>query len=313
MQQEKKAIIFIDGREGTTGLRIFDRLKDREDLYLIQLPEMQRKDPLYRKKALNECDIAFLCLPDAAAREAVSFVKNNKVKIIDASTAHRTEEGWVYGFPEISVETANLLSVANRVAVPGCHASGFIALVAPLIKNGLLSSDAKLCCTSITGYSGGGKKMIAQYETDKRGPLFNAPRQYALTQSHKHLKEMQAICGLVYAPIFTPIVADFYSGMLVTVPLFAKDLNCSVETLKSFYQEFYKGPLVTYCSKMDEDGFLSANLMSGKDSMQITVQGNSERILLQARFDNLGKGASGAAVQCMNLMLGKPMLSGLKI
>ena len=309
------AKIFIDGSAGTTGLRIYERLADRKDLELIRLSEELRKDTEARRKALNEADIAFLCLPDAAAIEAVSLVDNPNTVIIDTSTAHRTLQGWTYGFPELSEKIEAALPDAKRIAVPGCHASGFIALVYPLIEKGIISSDALLTCHSITGYSGGGKKMIAEYESDERSPLFDAPRQYALGQTHKHLKEMKAITGLYNEPIFCPIVSDFYSGMTVTVPLFASQLNdgYTVDDVKAAYAERYANEMVEYIKCADESGLVSGAKMSGLDSMKISVAGNGERILLIAMYDNLGKGASGAAVECLNYVLGVDKKTGLEI
>lgn len=306
--------IFIDGSVGTTGLRIYERLSNRSDVELIKLSEELRKDPAARKEALNSCDIAFLCLPDPAAVEAVEMIENPNVTVIDASTAHRTLPGWSYGFPELSEARKEALKTTKRIAVPGCHASGFISLVAPLIEAGFLSSDAKLTCHSITGYSGGGKKMIAEYEDDELDWLLGAPRQYGLTQQHKHLKEMKAITGLQEAPVFCPIVSNFYSGMTVTVPIFASDLKKgTVEDIKALYREKYQGPIVRYEEHADEGGFISAHAVSEKDSMVITVEGNEERILLIAMYDNLGKGASGAAVECMNYVMGVDPSTGLEL
>ena len=298
--------VFIDGSAGTTGLRIKERLSQRNDIELITLSEEMRKDPEARKKALNSCDIAFLCLPDAAAMEAVSMIENENVVVLDTSTAHRTNDSWAYGFPELSKEHFEKVASAKRIAVPGCHASGFIALVYPLIEKGIIGKDALLTCHSITGYSGGGKKMIAEYEEDSREYLFDAPRQYALGQSHKHLPEMGKVTGLENAPIFCPIVADFYSGMAVTVPIFKSQLNdgFTVEDIKNAYKEKYTGEIVTYLDSIDESGLISANALKLKDSMQVTVSGNEDRILLIARYDNLGKGASGAALECMNIVMG---------
>ena len=310
-----KPVIFIDGREGTTGLRISERLASRSDIELIYLPEEQRKDPAARKEALNASDISFLCLPDAAAVEAVALVENPNTRIIDASTAHRTAPGWTYGFPELSAEQFEKVAKAKRVANPGCHASGFVALVTPLVKAGLLPASARLTCHSVTGYSGGGKKMIAQYEASDRDALLGAPRQYGLTQNHKHLKEMQAIPGLDSAPVFCPIVADFYSGMVVTVPLFREDLapGVSMADVCALYEKTYTGPIVRWKGGFDEGGFVSGAGLSGTDSMEIAVQGNDERMLLIARFDNLGKGASGSAVECMNILLGAAPETGLTL
>ena len=307
--------VFIDGSAGTTGLRIFERLSSRQDLELMILPDELRKDPAARKQALNSCDVAFLCLPDAAAMEAVSLIENDHVTVLDTSTAHRTNPDWAYGFPELGEDYKEKLLRSHRIAVPGCHASGFIALVSPLVKAGLLPKTAQLTCHSITGYSGGGKAMIAQYEADGRDSLLDAPRQYGLTQSHKHLKEMKAICGLEQAPIFCPIVSDFYSGMVVTVPLFKEQLKpgTTVADIQNVYTAQYQGPMVKYLPQMDEGGFVSGAGLSHKDNMEVTVCGNDDRILLIARYDNLGKGASGAAVQCLNLVLGCDPTTGLEL
>ncbi|MBQ9080626.1 MAG: N-acetyl-gamma-glutamyl-phosphate reductase [Clostridia bacterium] len=307
--------VFIDGKAGTTGLRIFERLGDRADIELITLTEEQRKDTAARKAALNAADIAFLCLPDPAAIEAVSLIDNPNTVVIDTSTAHRTSPDWTYGFPELSSSHEAAIKSSKRIAVPGCHASGFIALVYPLVEAGILPADALLTCHSLTGYSGGGKKMIADYESDDRDALLGAPRQYGLTQQHKHLKEMKAITGIDNAPVFCPIVADFYSGMEVTVPLFKSQL-CDGKTANDIIQAYknkYTGPLVTYCDSADTDGFLSAAALSGKDSMKITVGGNEDRIILLAVYDNLGKGASGAAVECLNIVMGNEKTFGLEI
>lgn len=304
--------IFIDGSAGTTGLRIYDRLSIRKDINLIILPDDIRKDINARREAINKADIAFLCLPDVAAIEAVSLVKNPNTVIIDTSTAHRTTDGWAYGFPELNGYREKIHN-SKRIANPGCHASGFVALVAPLIENGMLKQDANLSAFSLTGYSGGGKGMIAQYEDIEKDVLLGAPRQYALTQNHKHLKEMVKICGLDKAPVFCPIVADYYSGMEVTVPIFSSDIKASVSEIKEFYKEYYKQGLISYKDSENEEGFLSAAALSGKDNMEITVSGNNERILLVARFDNLGKGASGAAIQNMNVVLGLDEKTGLEI
>lgn len=305
--------IFIDGNAGTTGLRIEERLSCRNDIEMIRLPDALRKDPAARKEALNSCDIAFLCLPDTAAVEAVEMIENPNVVVIDASTAHRTLPGWCYGFPELSESRKNALKTAKRIAVPGCHAGGFIALTYPLVEAGLLSPDAHLMCHSVTGYSGGGKKMIAAYEADSPDFLLAAPRQYGLTQQHKHLKEMQAIVGLSQTPIFCPVVSDFYSGMTVTVPIFASDLNGTAEDVRSIYRQKYTGPIVKYEENAAEDGFVSAHALAKTDSMRITVAGNEERILLIAMYDNLGKGASGAAVECMNYVMNVDPTTGLEL
>lgn len=303
--------IFIDGSAGTTGLRIRERLADREGLDILTLPEELRKDPEARRVALNSADIAFLCLPDAAAIEAVGLVDNPHTAIIDTSTAHRTADGWTYGFPEIVGVDA--IAKSKRIANPGCHASGFVALVAPLVKAGVLNADAKLTCFSLTGYSGGGKPMIAAYESAERDVLLGAPRQYGLGQKHKHLPEMAKVCGLTYDPVFCPIVGDFYSGMEVTVMLHGSDVNGTIEDVKAAYRSTYVGTMVKLCVESDESGFLSAAAYSGRDDMEITVNGNEERMILTARFDNLGKGASGAAIQNMNILLGVDPTTGLVI
>lgn len=303
--------VFIDGSAGTTGLRIYERLGERREIELIKLSEDKRKDPAARKEAINSSDISFLCLPDAAAIEAVSMVENENTVIIDTSTAHRTNPDWTYGFPELSAERAAALKTAKRIAVPGCHASGFISLVYPLVAAGVLDKSALLSCFSVTGYSGGGKKMIAEYEDEGREVLLGAPRQYGITQMHKHLPEMTAVCGLDTKPLFSPVVADFYSGMCVTVPLFKSMVNASVDEIKEIYKNTYTGPIVKYTEDFGEGGFVSANAFSGKDSMELSVCGNEDRILLISRYDNLGKGASGAAVQCMNTVMGADITMGL--
>ena len=304
--------VFIDGSAGTTGLRIADRLADRKDLTIMKLPEAVRKDIGARKDAINSADIVFLCLPDDAAREAVSLVENDAVKIIDTSTAHRVDPAWAYGFPELAGQREKILR-SNRIANPGCHASGFVALVAPLVEKGVLPKEALLSSFSLTGYSGGGKKMIAEYEDPQRSPLLKGPRQYALTQQHKHLKEMVHVCGLGNTPVFCPIVGDFYSGMEVSVPLFAKDLQGSAEDIRQLYKAYYRNGLVKVSDSADADGLLSAAAYSGRDDMCVSVFGNDERILLCARFDNLGKGASGAAIQNMNILLGVDETTGLNV
>ena len=329
--------VFIDGSAGTTGLRIRERLASRPDLELVVLPEELRKDTAARRDALNSADIAFLCLPDAAAIEAVSLVENPATVVIDTSTAHRTSDGWEYGFPELAGRRERIAR-AKRIANPGCHASGFIALVEPLVRAGLVARDARLCAFSLTGYSGGGKKMIAGYEEELREPSggsgdpprpwFLGGRQYALGQSHKHLPEMSKICGLDYAPCFSPIVVPHLSGMEVTVPLHGAD----VEAVKACYRESYgewgtgNGDRIPRAKRVAEGdalagvgtglvrfvddpaaaegGFLSSAALSGRDDMEVSVYGNAERVVLVSRFDNLGKGASGAAIQNMNVVIG---------
>lgn len=304
--------VFIDGSAGTTGLRIHERLSLRDDITLITLSDDLRKDPAAKKQAINSADIVFLCLPDDAARESVALCDNPNTKIIDTSTAHRTDADWVYGMPELSGQREKIKS-SNRIANPGCHASGFVALVAPLVEKGILKSDALLSCFSLTGYSGGGKKMIADYESDARNELLDAPRQYALGQTHKHLKEMAKISGLENVPVFCPVVADFYSGMEVTIPLHKAQINGTLEDIKTAYSEYYTDGLIKYCPDADPDGMLSSNAFSGRDDMQVSAYGNNDRIILVARFDNLGKGASGAAIQNMNILIGADESAGLNI
>ena len=308
--------VFIDGSAGTTGLRIRERLAQRGDLELVVLPEELRKDAEARRQALNGADVAFLCLPDAAAVEAVELVTNPETVIIDTSTAHRTAEGWEYGFPELEGRRERI-AAAKRIANPGCHASGFIALVEPLVRNRLITVNERLTVFSLTGYSGGGKKMIADYETAGTN-LHIGGRQYALGQKHKHLPEMAKICGLVNEPCFSPIVVPHLSGMEVTVQIFAsqfREAGTTLEQVKDVYREYYgKGGLVKFVDDpaAAEGGFLSSAALSGRDDMEVSVYGNDERMVLVSRFDNLGKGASGAAIQNMNLVLGCAEEEGLK-
>jgi len=312
--------VFIDGKEGTTGLRIFDRLAPRTDVELLTLPEDKRKDPACRRECLHAADIAILCLPDAAARESVQLAQGSHARILDTSTAHRVAPGWAYGFPELSAQYREKVINGQYVAVPGCHASGFIALVSPLVQAGLLSRDALLSCFSLTGYSGGGKKMIAEYEAEGRALALDSPRPYGVGQQHKHLPEMQHVPGLTHAPIFSPIVADFYSGMEVTIPLFASQINCGgdpVAQLTEALRAHYAGSAVVKVLDSQEvaqmGGFIPSNALSGHDGMQVMVAGNSKRLTLVSRFDNLGKGSSGAALQCLNLMMGIPETLGLNL
>ena len=302
--------VFIDGSAGTTGLRIHERLKDRDDISVITLNEEMRKDNAARREAFCEADIAFLCLPDAAAREAAELAPDDTV-ILDTSSAHRTAQGWTYGFPEINKNRREEIAKSKRISVPGCHAGGFIALVSPLVKAGIIPSDLPLFCFSITGSSGGGKKMIAEYESSENELLF-APRQYGIGQNHKHLPEMKAACSLDVTPVFCPVVSDFYSGMEVTVPLFASQIKGNADDIKAVYKNAYNGPVVFY-GEDDEEGFLSAAKYSKTDKMTVGVSGNDERIILCARYDNLGKGASGAAIQCMNIEMGTDETRGLEL
>lgn len=301
-----KPIIYIDGREGTTGLQICDRLSRREDIQLLLIDEERRKDPAERARLMNGADIVFLCLPDAAAVEAVELVTNPRTRVIDCSTAHRTNPAWVYGFPELRGQREKIAS-AKRVANPGCHATGFISAVRPLVELGVLSAGAALTCFSLTGYSGGGKKMIAQYETGKTPDLYS-PRIYGLNQAHKHLPEMQAVCGLETAPVFSPIVDDYYKGMAATVPLFA-----GREEVQTALESYYAGSSVVRVDSQRQDAMVAANAMAGSDALLLVVEGSDRRTTVTALFDNLGKGASGAAVQNMNLMLGFAETTGLNL
>ncbi|MBQ7499872.1 MAG: N-acetyl-gamma-glutamyl-phosphate reductase [Clostridia bacterium] len=296
--------VFIDGSAGTTGLRIFERLRERRDIELMILPDELRKDEAARSEYLHKCDAAFLCLPDDAARQAAKMAEDSDAVIIDASTAHRTEPGWAYGFPELSEEHKKAILTGKRLANPGCHASGFVALVYPLREAGLLGESAELTCTSLTGYSGGGKKMIADYEADPRVEGLASPREYGIGQTHKHLKEMKAIPKLANEPVFLPIVAPYYNGMLVTVPLFADQLACGgINDVKEVFRKKYtpENGRVIYKESIDENGFVAADTLADTDGMEVTVAGNAERIILMARFDNLGKGASGSAIQLMDM------------
>lgn len=304
--------VFIDGSAGTAGLRIHSRLASRANIELISLPEADRKKPECRKAALNFCDVAVLCLPDVASIEALSMIENPTVRVVDTSTAHRTNPGWAYGFPELSGTHRDKIKRGLRVASPGCHAGGFVSLAYPLVEAGLLPADALLACHSLTGYSGGGKGMIAEYEADTRPEAFVSPRQYGVAQVHKHLPEMQIISGIDTQPVFCPIVADFYNGMVVTISLFGSQLTGGgIDAVKAVYKSKYTGPVVKYIDTMDEAGFIASNTLSDNDSMEIAVLGNDERMILVSRFDNLGKGASGAALQCLNIMLGADETEGL--
>lgn len=312
-----KKKVFIDGSEGTTGLRIFERFADRDDIEIMKIPSELRKDPAEIKKYINASDITFLCLPDAAAREAVAMVDNDDVVIIDTSTAHRTEAGWAYGYPELSASHREAIKNGKRIAVPGCHATGFITSVYPLVAGGILPADYPVSAFSLTGYSGGGKKMIAEYEGEDRIDELKSPREYALGQTHKHLKEMKAITGIDRLPLFSPIVADYYSGMLVTLPLYTDLLNGkqTVESVHKFFSDYYAKEkfikVMPLGKEADYRGFLVGNGCTGWDGMEIYVTGNEDRILVSSRFDNLGKGASGAAVQCLNIKLGCDEAFGL--
>ena len=322
-----KPNVYIDGKEGTTGLQIYDRLASRDDICLLLIDEDKRKDPAERKKFLNEADLVFLCLPDAAAVEAVSLIENSRTRVIDASTAHRTNPDWVYGFPELSQERRARIAEAKRVANPGCHATGFVSIAYPLTAMGLLPEDAALSCFSLTGYSGGGKKMIAQYEQENRPPAYSSPALYGMLQNHKHLPEMKKICGLGKTPVFTPIVDDYYKGMASTVPFHMEQLR-GVSTLHGVWEKlgaYYletageggvvrvEGDPTDPESGVDSGFKIYAGQWRGKDSLSLLLAGNDEQFTVTALFDNLGKGASGAAVQNMNIMLGFAETAGLTL
>ena len=306
--------VFIDGSSGTTGLQIRQRLASRHDLTLTALPEQLRHDPAARAEAMNAADVVFLCLPDAAAVEAAGFVQNPDTCVIDTSTAHRVDPDWVYGFAELGL--ASEIAAAKRIANPGCHATGFISVVYPLVRLGLLDPGTLLSCFSLTGYSGGGKRMIADYEQAERSALLSAPGIYALGQSHKHLPEMQKLCGLAEKPVFCPVVDDYFKGMATTVPLHLQQLK-GVDTLaqlRAAYGDFYAGQALSSVADAAETealGTLYGNAMAGRDTLQIVVAGNDARCTVTALFDNLGKGASGAAIQNMNLALGVEPTAGL--
>lgn len=313
--------VYIDGSEGTTGLRINERFENRDDIEILKIDSDKRKDPDERRKFINESDITFLCLPDAAAIEAVSLIDkdNDHTVIIDASTAHRTDAGWAYGLPELGEEFRNNIKNGKRIAVPGCYASGFMMSVYPLIKLGVIAADYPVFATALSGYSGAGKKAIALYESEDKTEDLYAPRLYALSQQHKHLKEMKAIAGLKREPLFTPVVDDYYSGMIVTIPLYT-DLMANKKTpseLHKLFSDYYASEpfikVMPFGSEAEVNNFFPANAYSGRDDAQIYITGNDERILVSARFDNLGKGASGAAIQCMNIVLGCDEAKGLNI
>lgn len=310
--------VYIDGQEGTTGLKILERFEGRNDIEIIRISEEKRKDSAERARLINMSDYTFLCLPDAASVEAVSFVDNDRVRIIDASTAHRTNPQWAYGFPELSHEHREKIRTSNRVAVPGCYASGFNSIVYPLVKHGIIPEDYPVFAYATSGYSGAGKKAIAVYEGEDKPYEFNSPRQYALSQQHKHLPEMQKIPGLKYKPMFNPMVCDYFSGMVVSVPIQTRTLKDTVtaEQVHGMFAEHYRdAKMIEVMPLMSADEqkafFLASNTLSGVNKMQIFVFGNDEQILLCSRLDNLGKGASGAAVQCLNIMMGIDETTGL--
>lgn len=301
-----KIKVYIDGQEGTTGLKIVERLEKRSDIELLKIDSSLRKDNQERQRLMNQSDYTFLCLPDAAAIEAVSLIENENVKVIDASTAHRTNDDWAYGFPELSSDYRQKIEQSKRIAVPGCYASGFAALVYPLVAKGIVPKDYPIVCHATSGYSGGGKQTIQAYEEATRSKAYDAPRMYALGQQHKHLKEMKHISNLEYAPIFNPTIADYYQGMTVAIPLHTRLLESTktVEELQQFFTEYYANQPFISVVKEEESGFLAANGIVDSNQIEIFISGHDEQILLVARLDNLGKGASGAAVQCLNLMMG---------
>ena len=308
--------VYIDGQEGTTGLKILERFKNRNDIELLRIDEDKRKDPEERRKLIHTADFTFLCLPDAAAKEAVALAEGSNTRIIDASTAHRINPDWAYGFPELGADFREKIAHSARTAVPGCYASGFVSMVYPLVKLGILPKDYPVSVHAVSGYSGAGKKAIAVYESDDRPAGFDSPRQYALTQQHKHLKEMGAISHLARTPIFAPHICDYPCGMTVSVPLFADLLKkrMTPTDMQAFYAEHYGDSRVVKVRPLGySESMIGANNMAGRDDMEIEINGNDERLLLTARFDNLGKGASGAAIQCMNIALGLDEVTGLTI
>ena len=311
--------IFIDGESGTTGLRLRERIANRADLKLISLPADERRSPDARLEAMKAADVTVLCLPDDAAREAVKLADEAGTRVLDASSAHRTAPEWVYGMPELMNGRAAEIARASRVSVPGCHASGFILLVAPLVSAGIIAPDAFLSATSVTGYSGGGKKMIAEYESADRPAhsKIDAPKSYGLTLAHKHLPEMQKISGLAHTPAFVPVVCDYYSGMQVLVPLDLKLAGTTAEAVAEGIAGYYKDGATVSVHALNEplpENGLYSNALSGSDRMELylTVNAAGDQMMLISLFDNLGKGSSGAAVQCMNLMLGLPETEGLE-
>ena len=310
-----KTKVYIDGQSGTTGLQIYDRIGARDDLELLRIDEDKRHDPAERKKFLNAADIVFLCLPDAGAVEAVSMIENPSVRVIDASTAHRTEDGWTYGFPELSREQREAIKTSRRVANPGCHATGFISTVAPLVRMGILPRDYPVTYFSLTGYSGGGKKMIAQYEAEDRDESLSAPGIYGLSLHHKHVPEMLKMTGLACAPVFLPVVDDYYKGMAGTVMLQNRLLegHPTAEEICGRLQDYYRDEhFVSVVPFGENAGTLYANELAGTNRLKIVVCGHEEQTTITALFDNLGKGASGAAVQNMNIMLGLDETTGLE-
>lgn len=308
--------VFIDGKDGTTGLKIYNRFESRNDIELLLIDPEKRKDSKERARLINESDITFLCLPDAASIEAVSLVENDKVKIIDTSTAHRTLDGWAYGFAELSGEHRRRIETSNRIAVPGCYASGFNSIAYPLIQSGFIDDDYDIVCYALSGYTGAGKKGIAQYEDENRCSELDSPRLYALTQEHKHLKEMKAVSGLAKTPIFSPIICDYPQGMVVSIPLYT-DRMTEKYTKQDIFEMFsahYAGSDIVKVRPLGyTEDMIASNTFENRDDMEIEINGNDDRILITSRFDNLGKGASGAAIQCMNIAMGIDEKTGLNI
>ncbi|MBR1471311.1 MAG: N-acetyl-gamma-glutamyl-phosphate reductase [Lachnospiraceae bacterium] len=311
--------VFIDGSEGTTGLRIFERFQVRDDIELLKIDSDRRKDPGEIQKFINASDITFLCLPDAAAKEAAALCTNPDTVILDTSTAHRTEPGWAYGFPELSLAHREAIVMGKRIAVPGCYATGFITLAYPLVQRGILPADYPVSIMAVSGYSGGGKKLIAAYEEEGRDKKYDSARMYAWGQTHKHLKEMKAVTGLDREPLFLPLTTDYHSGMIVQVPLYADLLakKMTPEKLQGFFAEYYDGEkfikVMPFGADVEAGGALFSDACAGWDGIEIFVTGNEERIVVATRFDNLGKGASGAAIECMNLVLGCDPAKGLNL
>ena len=310
-----KTKVYIDGQAGTTGLQIYERIGSRQDLALLRIDEDKRHDLAERKKFLNEADIVFLCLPDAGAREAVSLIEDPHVRVIDASTAHRVSDDWTYGYPELSRDQRSAIAASRGVANPGCHATGFISSAAPLVRLGVLPADYPMTCYSLTGYSGGGKKMIAQYEAEGRDEALSAPGIYGLTLRHKHLPEMQKAAGLAFPPVFMPVVDDYYKGMATTIMLCSRLLkgSPSAREVRDLLADYYKDEHFVSVRPFEEaPGTLYANRLAGTNRLELVVCGHEDQICVTALFDNLGKGASGAAVQNMNIMLGLPEETGLE-
>lgn len=311
--------VFIDGSEGTTGLRIFERFQIRDDIELLKIDSDKRKDPEEIKKFINASDITFLCLPDAAAREAVELCDNPDTVILDTSTAHRTAPGWAYGFPELSADHREAIKTGKRIAVPGCYASGFIGPVFPLVKGGILPVDYPVSVFAVSGYSGGGKKLIARYEEEGRDANLDSARMYAWGQAHKHLKEMKAVTGIAREPLFCPMTTNYHSGMIVQIPIYTELLaeKKTPQEIRDYLAEYYKGEkfikVMPFGADVEAGGEIFSDACAGWDGMEIFVTGNEERVIVASRFDNLGKGASGAAIQCMNIVMGCDEAKGLTL